>query len=66
MILFSSEQREEICKLDIAINFLRIKVNYDKYISEFGQVKFPLYKTKWYRQKKFIIYSNLEQNGIKL
>ena len=64
MTLFSSEIREEICKLDIAINFLRIKVNYDKYISEFGKVGFPLYKTKWYKQKKFIVYSHLEQNGI--
>ena len=64
MILFSSEQREEICKLDISINFLRVKVNYDKYISSFIKFQLPLYKVKWYRKKKLLIYSNIEQNGI--
>ena len=64
IILLSSEQREEICKLDIAINFLRVKANYDKYVLCFGYIQFPLYKIKWYKQKKDLIYSRLEQNGI--
>ena len=66
MILFSSEQREEICKLDIAINFLKIKVNYDKYVFQFGKMHFPLYKIKWYKQKSLLLYSHLEQNGISI
>jgi hypothetical protein len=66
IILFSSEQREEICKLDIAINFLRVKVNYDKYITNYGKTQFPLYKTKWYKQKKLLFYSQIEQNGISI
>jgi hypothetical protein len=64
--LFSSEQREEICKLDIAINFLRVKVNYDKYVFCYGYIQLPLYKIKWYKQKKDLIYSRLEQNGISI
>ena len=66
IILFSSEQREEICKLDIAINFLRVKVNYDKYVFCYGYIQLPLYKIKWYKQKKDLIYSRLEQNGISI
>ena len=46
IILFSSEQREEICKLDICINFLRVKVNYEKYIFNSVLFQLPLYKIK--------------------
>ena len=66
IILFSSEQREEICKLDIAINFLRVKVNYDKFMFKYGKIHFPLYKIKWYKQKKLLLYARLEQNGISI
>ena len=66
MILFSSEQREEICKLDITINFLRVKVNYDKYVYNYGFSHFPLYKTKWYLHKSLMYYAHLEQNGISI
>ena len=66
IILFSSEQREEICKLDITINFLRVKVNYDKYVYNYGLSRFPLYKSKWYRQKSLLYYAHLEQNGINI
>ena len=66
IILFSSEQREEICKLDIAINFIRVKVNYDKYIFGYGLFQLPLYKIKWFKRKSLLFYSSLEQNGISL
>ena len=66
IILFSSEQREEICKLDITINFLRVKVNYDKYVYNYGLSRFPLYKLKWYKQKSLLYYAHLEQNGISI
>ena len=62
---FRSERREEICKLDIAINFLRVKVNYDKYVYTYGVSKFPLYKYKWYIKKKpDKYYANIEQRHI--
>ena len=60
-----SEQREEICKLDIAINFLKVKVNYDKYVNIYGISKFPLYKYKWFIKKKANkYYANFEQRQI--
>ena len=65
MYYFRSEQREEICKLDIAINFLRVKVNYDKYVYIYGVSKFPLYRYKWYiRKKADKYYANFEQTQI--
>ena len=64
--LFSSEQREEICKLDITINFMRVKVSYDKYVHNFGISHFPLYKTKWYLKKSLMYYSHYEQQGISI
>jgi hypothetical protein len=64
--LFSSEQREEICKLDITINFMRVKVGYDKYVHNFGISHFPLYKTKWYLKKSLMYYSHYEQQGISI
>ena len=63
-IFFTSEQREEMCKLDITINFLRVKVNYDKYVYNYGLSRFPLYKTKWYLHKSLLYYASLEENGI--
>jgi len=59
-----SEQREEICKLDIAINFLKVKVNYDKYVYTYGISKFPLYKNKWFIKKNDKYYANIIQNQI--
>ena len=64
--LFSSERREEICKLDITINFMRVKVSYDKYVYNFGISHFPLYKTKWYLKKSLMYYSHYEQQGISI
>ena len=64
--LFSSEKREEICKLDITINFMRVKVGYDKYVYNFGISHFPLYKTKWYLKKSLQYYSHYEQQGISI
>ena len=61
---FRSEQREEICKLDIAINFLRVKVNYDKFVYTYGISKFPLYKYKWFMKKTIKYYANIEQRQI--
>ena len=62
---FRSEQREEVCKLDIAINFLRVKVNYDKYVNTYGISRFPLYKYKWFINKKpNKYYANIEQRQI--
>ena len=58
---FRSEQREELNKLDIAINFLRVKVNYDKFIRYYGIIKFPLFKYKWFLNNKANKYnSNIE------
>ena len=59
-----SEQREEICKLDIAINFLKVKVNYDKYVYTYGISKFPLYKYKWFIKKNDKYYANIIENQI--
>ena len=66
IILFSSEQREEICKLDICINFLRVKVNYEKYIFNSVLFQLPLYKIKWFRKKSSLFYASLEKNGISI
>ena len=66
IILFSSEQREEICKLDICINFLRVKVSYEKYVFNYGLFQLPLYKIKWFRKKSMLFYAPLERNGISL
>ena len=66
IILFSSEQREEICKLDICINFLRVKVNYQKYIFNSVLFQLPLYKIKWFRKKSSLFYAPLERNGISI
>ena len=58
ILYLRAEQQEEICKLDIALNFLRVKVNYDKYVYTYGQSKFPLYKLSWYdkKEKKYYAY----------
>ena len=56
-----SEQREELSKLDIAINFLRVKVNYEKFVSFYGELKFPIYRIKWFVKKKVNkYYANIE------
>ena len=62
---FRSEQREELSKLDIAINFLRVKVNYENFVSYYGELKFPLYKLKWFVKNKVDKYiSNFESRKI--
>ena len=62
---FRSEQREELSKLDIAINFLRVKVNYEKFVGCYGLVRFPLYRFKWFFKSKVnIYYANLEMKNI--
>ena len=61
---FRSEQREELNKLDIAINFLKVKVNYDKFVHSYGIIKFPLLKYKWFVNKKSNkYYANIEINS---
>ena len=58
---FRSEQREELCKLDIAINFLRVKVNYENFRKYYGELRFPLYRLKWFVKNKVNkYYANLE------
>ena len=58
---FRSEQREEICKLDIAINFLRVKVNYQNFVNYYGELKFPLFRLKWFVKNKVDkYYFNIE------
>ena len=60
-----SEQREELSKLDIAINFLRVKVNYEKFVNYYGELKFPLYKLKWFvKNKANKYYSNIESRRV--
>ena len=61
---FRSEQREELNKLDIAINFLKVKVNYDKFVCSYGIIKFPLFKYKWFiNNKSNKYYANIEINS---
>ena len=60
---FRTEQREELNKLDIAINFLRVKVNYDKFVGYYGVLKFPLFKNKWFvNNKANKYYANIEMD----
>ena len=60
-----AKQQEEICKLDIALNFLRVKVNYDKYVYTYGQSRFPLYKLSWYDKKEKKYYMHIEENRMR-
>ena len=61
-----AQQKEEIWKMDIALNFLRVKVNYDKYVYTYGQSKFPLYKLSWYDKKEKKYYMHIEENRVSL
>ena len=62
---FRSELREEINKLDIAINFLRVKVNYEKFVRYYGLLKFPIYRAKWFIKSKAIkYYFNIESGNM--
>ena len=45
---FSSERMKDLYQLEIGINFLKMKVNYDKFADNYGHIKFPLYKLKWF------------------
>ena len=49
---FSSEKIKDIYRLEIGINFLKMKVNYDTFTSNFGSARFPLYKLKWFVKKE--------------
>ena len=64
ILYLRAEQQEEICKLDIALNFLRVKVNYDKYVYTYGQSKFPLYKLSWYDRKEKKYYMHIEEKRV--
>ena len=49
---FSSEKIKDIYQLEIGINFLKMKVNYDTFIGYYGSTRFPLYKLKWFVRKE--------------
>ena len=49
---FASERMKDIYQLEIGINFLKMKVNYDSFANCFGYIKFPLYQLKWFKQKE--------------
>ena len=45
---FYSERMKDLYQLEIGINFLKMKINYDAFANCFGHIKFPLYKRKWF------------------
>ena len=49
---FSSEKIKDVYQLEIGINFLKMKVNYDTFIGYYGSTRFPLYKLKWFVKKE--------------
>ena len=49
---FSSEKIKDIYKLEIGINFLKMKANYDTFTYYYGSTRFPLYKLKWFVKKE--------------
>ena len=48
---FSAEKMKDIYHLEIGINFLKMKTNYETFANSFGHIKFPLYKRKWFVNK---------------
>ena len=49
---FASEKIKDIYQLEIGINFLKMKVNYDDFTEYYGSARFPLYKMKWFERKE--------------
>ena len=49
---FSSEKIKDVYQLEIGINFLKMKVNYDTFTGYYGSTRFPLYKLKWFVKKE--------------
>ena len=49
---FSAERMKDLYQLEIGINFLKMKVNYDKFANSYGHINFPLYKLKWFMNKE--------------
>ena len=61
---FASEKIKDIYQLEIGINFLKMKVNYDDFTDYYGSARFPLYKMKWFVKKEEKYYFDSE-NTIK-
>ena len=57
---FSSERMKDLYQLEIGINFLKMKVNYDQFADYYGRIKFPLYKSKWFVAKEEKYYFDRE------
>ena len=49
---FASEKIKDIYQLEIGINFLKMKVNFDDFTEFYGSARFPLYKMKWFERKE--------------
>ena len=49
---FAAERMKDIYQLEIGINFLKMKVNYDSFANCFGYIQFPLYQLKWFKGKE--------------
>ena len=63
-VYFQSQDWIEIFNLDTAITFLKVVVNYNKYLYNFGYTQFPLYKPGYYIRKEKKYYANIEQNQL--
>ena len=59
---FSAERMKDIYQLEIGINFLKMKINYDAFANCFGYIKFPLYKRKWFVNKEEKYYFDRDNN----
>ena len=57
---FASEKIKDVYQLEIGINFLKMKVNYDNFTNYYGSTRFPLYKIKWFvkKEEKYLFDSN--------
>ena len=49
---FASEKIKDVYQLEIGINFLKMKVNYDDFTNYYGATRFPLFKMKWFLKKE--------------
>mgnify|MGYP003571286448 CR=1 FL=1 len=59
---FASEKIKDIYQLEIGINFLKMKVNYDDFTEYYGSARFPLYKMKWFEKKEEKYFFDSENN----
>ena len=57
---FSSERMKDLYQLEIGINFLKMKVNYDQFVADYGSIKLPLYKLKWFADPEEKYYFDSE------